>query len=82
MCRLFGFSKDLRYAADAFCKEYTLNQPMGKIVLPYKPNCHFWWQCTAYQLKKHECQGLAQRINLFYDLYLGKNVLKYLQQMV
>jgi hypothetical protein len=32
----------------------SLNQPMGKIVLPYKPNCHFWWQCTASQVSfKH-----------------------------
>jgi hypothetical protein len=38
----FEDDEDLRYAADAFCKEYSTMQPMGKIVLPYKPNCHFW----------------------------------------
>lgn len=63
---------DLRYAADQFCHEFSLANPMGKIVIPYKPNCHFWWQCTAVQLKKNECQGLAHRINLHYDLYLDR----------
>ncbi|CRK95588.1 CLUMA_CG009048, isoform A [Clunio marinus] len=68
----FEDDNDLRFAADTFCREFTLANPMGKIVLPYKPNCHFWWQCTAYELKKHECQGLAHRINLHYDLYLDR----------
>lgn len=68
----FEEDNELRYAADTFCREYTLLNPQGKIALPYRPNCHFWWQCTAYQLKKHECQGLAHRINLHYDLYLDR----------
>lgn len=62
---------DLRFAADTFCEKYTLENPMGKIALPYKPDCHFWWQCTATQLKKNECQGKAY-INLHYDLYLDR----------
>lgn len=68
----FEEDNELRYAADTFCREYTLLNPMGKIALPYKPNCHFWWQCTASQLKKYECQGLAHRIILHYDLYLDR----------
>lgn len=68
----FEDDEDLRFAADTFCLEYALSNPMGKIALPYKPNCHFWWQCTAVQLKKHECQGSAYRINLHYDLYLDR----------
>lgn len=63
---------DLRYAADTFCREITIANPQGKIVLPYKPDCHFWWQCTAYELKKHECQGANHRIVLHYDLYLDR----------
>ena len=68
----FEEDDDLRFAADTFCREFTLSNPQGKIALPYKPNCHFWWQCTAYQLKKHECQGLQHRITLHYDLYLDR----------
>lgn len=68
----FEDDEDLRFAADTFCRDYSLANPQGKIVLPYKPNCHFWWQCTAYELKKHECQGLAHRITLHYDLYLDR----------
>jgi hypothetical protein len=33
---------------------------------------HYWWQCSATQLKKNECQGRAQKINLHYDLYLDR----------
>jgi hypothetical protein len=41
----FEADGDLRYAADTFCREYTLSNPLAqKIVLPYKPDCHFWWQ--------------------------------------
>lgn len=68
----FEENDELRYAADTFCHEYTLLNPAGKIALPYKPNCHFWWQCTASQLKKYECQGANHRINLHYDLYLDR----------
>lgn len=68
----FEDDEDLRFAADTFCREYTLSNPMGQLSLPYKPNCHFWWQCTASQLKKHECQGTRYNINLHYDLYLDR----------
>lgn len=69
----FEADEDLRYAADTFCREYTLANPLAqKIVLPYKPDCHFWWQCTTYQLQKKECQGVNNRITLHYDLYLDR----------
>lgn len=68
----FEDDEDLRFAADQFCHDYALADPRGKIVIPYKPDCHFWWQCTAYELKKHECQGMANRITLHYDLYLDR----------
>ncbi|KAG5679287.1 hypothetical protein PVAND_008866 [Polypedilum vanderplanki] len=69
----FENDDDLRFAADTFCREYTLSNPLGRtIALPYKPNCHFWWQCTTYQLEKKECQGLNHKITLHYDLYLNR----------
>lgn len=69
----FEADEDLRYAADTFCREYTLANPLAqKIVLPYKPDCHFWWQCTTYELHKMECQGLSNKIILHYDLYLDR----------
>lgn len=69
----FETDGDLRYAADTFCREYTLANPLArKIVFPYKPDCHFWWQCTTYELQKKECQGKAYRITLHYDLYLDR----------
>jgi hypothetical protein len=64
---------DLRFAADQFCRDYTLANPTAPTIsLPYKPDCHFWWQCTTYQLKKQECQGASNRITLHYDLYLNR----------
>lgn len=61
---------DLRFAADSFCKEYTLSNPRArKIALPYTPDCHYWWECSTYQLQKKECQGKQYKINLQYDLY-------------
>jgi hypothetical protein len=69
----FEADGDLRYAADSFCREYTEANPNARIVaLPYKPDCHFWWQCATYQLQKKECQGLNHRITLHYDLYLNR----------
>lgn len=68
----FEEDEDLRFAADTFCHDRALADPSGKVVLPYKPDCHFWWQCTAYELKKMECQGLHDRIRLHYDLYLDR----------
>jgi hypothetical protein len=69
----FEDDEDLRFAADQFCREYTLANPTARTIsLPYKPNCHYWWQCTTYQLKKLECQGFANGINLHYDLYLDR----------
>jgi hypothetical protein len=69
----FEDDADWRFAADAFCNEYTLSNPLAqKIVLPYKKNCRFWWQCTTYQLKKLECQGHNHRIKLHYDLYADR----------
>ncbi|XP_070499511.1 uncharacterized protein [Chironomus tepperi] len=66
----FEADGDLRYAADTFCREYTLANPLAqKIVLPYKPDCHYWWQCATYQFEKKECQGANNRIKLHYDLY-------------
>lgn len=70
---LFENDENLRYAADTFCRDYTLSNPLArKIVLPYKPDCHFWWQCTTFELKKMECQGLNYKIVLHYDLYLDR----------
>lgn len=67
----FEDDEDLRFAADTFCREYTLGNPRGsRISIPYKPDCRFWWQCTTYQLKKHECQGGNHGLVLHYDLYL------------
>lgn len=68
----FEDDEDLRFAADEFCQQYVLSNPQGKVAIPYKPDCHFWWQCNAYELKKHECQGKAYRITLHYDLYLDR----------
>lgn len=69
----FEADEDLRFAADTFCRDYTLANPLAqKIVLPYKKDCHFWWQCTTYELQKMECQGLRYRITLHYDLYLDR----------
>lgn len=49
----FEADEDLRFAADTFCRDYTLANPLAqKVVLPYKKNCHFWWQCTTYELQK------------------------------
>lgn len=69
----FEADEDLRFAADTFCREYTLGNPRGsRIVIPYKPDCRFWWQCTTYQLKKHECQGGNHKLVLHYDLYMDR----------
>lgn len=69
----FEADGDLRFAADAFCREYITANPRGqKVALPYKPNCHFWWECSAFELKKMECQGLHNKILLHYDLYLDR----------
>lgn len=35
---------ELRVAADTFCRFFLLSNPMGKIVLPYKPN----WQVISF----------------------------------
>jgi hypothetical protein len=34
----FEEDADLRYAADKFCNLFILSNPMGKIVIPYKPD--------------------------------------------
>lgn len=39
----FEADDDLRFAADSFCRDYTLANPLAKtVVLPYKKNCHYW----------------------------------------
>jgi len=67
----FEVDFELKLAADDFCRDRALADPMLKIAIPYlgEGGCHFWWQCTAYHLKKHECQGLRDKILLHYDLY-------------
>jgi hypothetical protein len=40
----FEADGDLRFAADTFCREYTLSNPTARTIsLPYKPDCHFWY---------------------------------------
>lgn len=70
----FEEDEDLRLWADTYCREKALASPMLKIVIPYHSNCHFWWQCSAYELRKMECQGLTNthRITLHYDVYLDR----------
>jgi hypothetical protein len=34
----FEEDSDMRFAADRFCNLFILSNPMGKIVLPYKPD--------------------------------------------
>lgn len=44
----FEDDEKLKVLADAFCRRKAIINPRDKYVLPYHPDCRYYWVCLIY----------------------------------